>query len=114
MSLIPAFELGLWNAWILMLVFIIFHLATYLLLKRIDKGYLKKRVEETPGNVPFTHSEKIIDKFSSVILVFLFAYSIFLPLRLGTVWLYVGLGIFVLGQIFGTLYQIPWATFYDL
>ena len=42
-----ASTLGLWNAWILMLAFIIFHVISYLLLKRIGKGYLKKRVAET-------------------------------------------------------------------
>ena len=107
MSLIPVFELGLWNAWILMLIQLIIN---HLLLMRISEGYLKKRIAETPGTVPLNKTEKKIDIFGTVILFLLFAYSIFLPLQLGTVWFYLGLVIFLLGLILGLIVSIPWVT----
>ena len=60
--------------------------------------------------VPLTKTEKIIDRFCTLILVFLFIYPIFLPLRLGTMWFIIGLAIFLMGIVFGIFYQIPWVT----
>ena len=107
MSLIPDFELGLWNAWILMFIQVIIN---HFLLMQISKGYLKKRVAETPGTVPLNETEKKIDIFSTIFLFLLFIYSVVLPLQLGTVWFYTGLVIFLLGLILGLIVSIPWVT----
>ena len=42
MSLIPAFEIGVWNAWILMLAFLFIHLVPLALLNLIHKGAFKR------------------------------------------------------------------------
>jgi hypothetical protein len=88
MSLIPAFEIGLWNAWIFMLL----EVLTFPLFTRIAKG----RAPEVEGKSQVSampRTEKITLYSSKVIYIPAFIYSIFLPLKLGTVWFYVGLPI---------------------
>ena len=102
MLLIPAFEIGIWNAWIFM---------PYLFLMIILVGKLKKG--EDPGKNElntFSKNEKRI--FNSAMLVFLSAviYSIFLPLKLGTIWLYVGLPITLIGLVILTIVMANFAT----
>jgi len=50
--------------------------------------------------VPFSKTEKMLAYSTHIIIMpFVFVYSIFLPLKLGTVWLYVGLPIFALSLV---------------
>lgn len=101
MSLIPEFELGLWNAWIFIIpIFIIPHLI-------INKYKARGSAEEERF---YTKKEK---KFTSILMVTIFAsviYSVFLPLKLGTAWFYVGLCIYLLGMIFLTMATLNFAT----
>jgi len=98
MSLIPAFEIGVWNAWIFML-----YLALHPLLIRLiaGKGGLKRM--GNPADMPLTKTEKKISTFSTVIFILLLIYSVFLPLKLGTMWFYIGLPICLLGLIMFTI-----------
>ena len=93
MSLIPAFEIGVWNAWILMLYFPLHPLIMILTDKLVGVGNITKKM----GSVPYNKTEKIIMNFSMILLVLAFIYSIFLPLKLGTVWLYIGSSIYLFG-----------------
>lgn len=106
MSLTPAFEVGLWNAWIFMLAFIFFHVAPAALLSLLYKGIFKNR----PTSVPYNKTEKRTLIFFMVILCLLFIYSVFLPLPLGTAWFYIGLVIFLLGVTVFQIAGVPWAT----
>ena len=99
MSLIPAFEIGIWNAWILML-----YLALHPLLIRLIAGKEGlKRLGENPADMPLTKTQKKISTFSTVIYILLLIYSVFLPLKLGTMWFYIGLPICLLGLIMFTI-----------
>jgi len=92
MSLIPAFEIGLLNAW----MFIIPYAYVYYGLSRLIVDS-KATLFMQPS---YTKSEKI---FFGVLTVTFFGpwiYSIFLPLKLGAAWLYSGLPIYLLGLIF--------------
>jgi len=92
MSLIPAFELGLWNAWILTLYLPLHPLIMILIDKAVGTGDIFKKMEAPTHN----KAESIINIFSNFVLFFgLFIYSIFLPLQLGTTWFYVGLALCV-------------------
>jgi protein-S-isoprenylcysteine O-methyltransferase Ste14 len=95
MSLIPEFELGLWNAWIItVLGFILPWIPSY-----INKEATKKRMEEIKWS-EFSKTVKIVLIITQVIIMpFTIIYSFFLPLKLGTVWFYVGLPISILGII---------------
>ena len=104
MSLIPAFEIGLWNAWILML----YMLVHAFLLSLVFKDALKKT--GSSGDIPNTNIEKRINTFRTAILVLAFIYSVFLPLKLGTTWFYIGLPICLLGLILYTIIMVNWVT----
>ena len=87
MSLIPAFEIGLWNAWILTTILFLFIMLSGALPKDIGKRI-------TPA--------KEVKNINSVMMIVFFTmiiFSIFLPLKLGTVWFYVGLAVYLLGFI---------------
>ena len=104
MPLMPAFEIGVWNAWVLM----IWLLIPYFLepLNIIPKGREK-------GSNFVDEFNKIQKKaFFSLHIIFLlsFIYSIFLPLKLGIVWFYTGLPIYLLGLILYTMVFVGFAT----
>lgn len=90
MSLIPAFEIGLWNAWIFTVPMVILWLVGV-------NFIFKKRMPESPPE------EDLKGRIISIILVLmmftLYAYSIFLPIRLGTTWFFIGLPVYLIGII---------------
>ena len=105
MSLMPAFEIGLWNAWIFMLLDVL----TFPLFMRIAKG----RAPEDEGKSQvsaLSRTERITLYSSKIIYIPAFIYSIFLPLKLGTVWFYVGLPITLIGLIAGVIVILNWAA----
>ena len=89
MSAVPAFEIGVWNAWLLMLLLFLIPA----IMSSIKKGLFKK----TESTATLNKREKRVFVLSKVVLVLTFLYSIFLPLRLGTLWFYIGLPISLLG-----------------
>ena len=96
MSLVPAFEIGIWNAWILQVIFILTLSAPDFLMSKESKEKSKKATE----SVPLTKTrKKLFRSTHTVIMPLTVIYSIFLPLKLGTVWFYVGLLIFVLALV---------------
>jgi protein-S-isoprenylcysteine O-methyltransferase Ste14 len=98
--LTPAFEVGVWNAWILLLFLPLHPLIMMLIDKLVGTGDMFKKME-TPA---LSKTESIINIFGSYVLFFgLFIYSIFLPLQLETAWFYVGLALCVLGMVTWTI-----------
>ena len=89
MSAIPAFEIGVWNGWLLMLPLFLIPA----IMSTIKKGLFRKT--ESRGNL--SRREKRVFVVSKIVLVLASLYSIFLPLRLGTLWFYIGLPISLLG-----------------
>jgi len=91
MSLIPEFELGIWNAWILVLPIIVLSaLLTKMLVKR-ESGKIQ--------DSGLTNKERIIFTIHHLIFLASCAYTIFLPLKLGTAWFYIGLLSYLLGML---------------
>ncbi|UCE40188.1 MAG: isoprenylcysteine carboxylmethyltransferase family protein [Candidatus Aminicenantes bacterium] len=91
MLLTPAFEIGIWNAWILQVVF---YLSMFIPDFFLDKETRKKskRMSQFP---PFKKKEKVLAiSTHAIIMPAVLIYSIFLPLKTGTAWLYAGLTIF--------------------
>ena len=107
MSLIPAFEIGISNAWIFTAAFFTLLFLPLQLLPAISKNTTTRSLSTT---VPLNGIEKIIDILVVVIMVLLVIYSIFLPLQLGTAWFYVGLGVFALAFITGAIIAVNWLT----
>jgi len=92
MSLIPVFKLGLWNAWII---------TVYLILTgMVPMFFIGKERKQKMGWPPFNKTEKILALITHAVIMPVAAiYSIFLPLKLGAAWLYVGLPICFLGGL---------------
>jgi protein-S-isoprenylcysteine O-methyltransferase Ste14 len=89
MLLIPVLKIGALNGWILML----YPLIHPLLIMLIVKDAMQKMQSGEQNK-----TEKIIFMFNGIILFFgLFIFSLFLPLKLGTAWFYVGLALCILG-----------------
>jgi len=105
MSLIPAFEIGVWNAWILMLYPALHPLIIWLVLGK--EGW--KRLGN-PDGMSFTKAQQRIGNVSTAILALLSIYSIFLPLKLGTIWFYLGLPVYLIGFITFTIAIVNVAT----
>jgi protein-S-isoprenylcysteine O-methyltransferase Ste14 len=102
MSLVPAWEIGLWNAWIFM---------AYLLLSFILFFYIA--IKKSAPSVKETGLSRISMMFatsSKLLLLPAMVYSIFLPLKLGTAWFYVGLPITLIGLVAYTIVLINWAA----
>jgi len=108
MSLVPDFELGLWNAWIFMLYVIFSNVLPYVLSgKLIDKDLLKKA---TAADMQLNKTEKKVSNIISFLFFALIAYSLFLPFKLGTIWLYVGFLTYLLGAIIETIAMLDFFT----
>jgi protein-S-isoprenylcysteine O-methyltransferase Ste14 len=105
MSLIPAFEIGLWNAWI---IIVLSFLSGPVSIFLINKQAMKK-LTATPS-VPYSKTEKIADRIYLLLALATIVYSIFLPLKLGTVWLYVGLPICFLPLVMNLITAVSFAT----
>jgi protein-S-isoprenylcysteine O-methyltransferase Ste14 len=90
MSLIPEFELGLWNAWILVIPVLIFSFVGYRILGKRGSGGVAGR----------TSKEKMLESIGMLVIFAFYAYSFFLPLKLGTSWFYGGLLIYLIGLFF--------------
>lgn len=91
MSLMPAFKIGIWNAWILQ---VLFYLSMFIpdIFSGKEAKKKSKRMSQFP---PFKKTEKILAiSTHAVIMPVVLIYSIFLPLKIGTAWLYAGLLIF--------------------
>ena len=77
MSLLPEFELGFWNAWLLLLYFPFHPLIFIVVDKIVGTGDVMKKM----GDVPFENQEKIVTAVSMIITLLLLVASIFLPLQ---------------------------------
>jgi len=95
MSLIPDFELGLWNAWMFVLSFF----SLFIAFKILDHLGGKKR-SSRPDKPPFNAKEERLYGISQLAIWASNIYSVFLPLKLDTAWFYAGLSIFLFGMVF--------------
>ena len=102
MSLVPAFEIGVWNAW----VFTIFPIMTIPFLFRIAGKRGSTHDEEL--DMPTIH--RIITASTKLLMFPILIYSIFLPLKLGTMWFYIGCPITLLGIITSITALVNWAA----
>jgi protein-S-isoprenylcysteine O-methyltransferase Ste14 len=93
MSLIPAFDIGVWNAWIFMVASLI--PVIFLFMALVTRGHK----EGTAFTASFSKMQKNAFSSHQLIYFILIIYSIFVPLKLGTVWFYVGLPVFLVGLI---------------
>jgi protein-S-isoprenylcysteine O-methyltransferase Ste14 len=102
MSFIPAFEFGLWNAWILIIPLIIYWFSGI-------KFLFSKRMSKTPSLK--RRRDKIISQTLVLAMFISFIYSVFLPINLETIWwVYIGLLIYFIGIFLITITMINFAS----
>lgn len=107
--LVPAFELGFLNAWLFMVYVIFYNVLPYLLslIRPIYKELLKKG---SGPDIPFNKTEEILAKIIFLVFIIPIVYSIFLPIKLSSVWFYVGLFIYLVGIVIGTMAMYDFYT----
>jgi protein-S-isoprenylcysteine O-methyltransferase Ste14 len=108
MSRTPAFQIGLWNAWIFMVLF----LAAAQVPLWIDRDKkADKRTEGEPTGSELERTTRIVHVITHlIILPFTLIYSIFLPLKLGTLWFFAGLPICLLALVVILMVSISFST----
>ncbi len=104
MSLVPAFEIGLWNAWLFMSIFLLQWLAVIL-----AGGRVYQRTGH-PADMKRSKPERRTGKAAMITWLVATIYSIFLPLQLGTAWFYIGLGVFLAGLVMLIVATLNFAT----
>ena len=104
MSLIPEFEVGLWNAWIFMLI----SLLTLPFLFHISKRRVIPSQDEEFN--AFSKRNKMLFISSKFIFFIAAIYSIFLPLKLGTIWFYIGVPVTIIGLAGMIIVMVNWAN----
>jgi protein-S-isoprenylcysteine O-methyltransferase Ste14 len=102
MSLMPAFEIGVWNAWILVIPMLI----TFFFDMRVTAA----RESGQSGDFQLTTKEKRIINAVFLPLTVCLIYAVFLPLQLEKAWLYSGLLIFSFGVVFTIVAVLNFAT----
>ena len=102
MSLIPEFALGLWNAWILVIPMLI----TFFFDVRVTAA----RESGKAGDFELTKRENMLMNAVFLPMIVSFVYAIFLPMQLGTIWLYSGLLIFLFGMVFTVVAVLNFAS----
>jgi len=106
MSIVPVFEIGIWNAWI----FVIILFAAAFVPLSINNEKAEKRMEGEPTGSEQKKVTKIVNAITHMVIMPLtLIYSIFLPIKLGTWWFYSGLPIYLSGIIMVLLFSISFA-----
>ena len=102
MSAVPAFDIGVWNAWIL---------TVYQVLAIPFLFYIAgKRGATHDEELDLPNMLRAISGFTKMFTLLILIYSIFLPLKLGTMWFYIGLPITLLGLVIEVIALVNWAT----
>jgi protein-S-isoprenylcysteine O-methyltransferase Ste14 len=110
MSLVPEFELGLWNAWIFWLYYVLAIVPMMLIFRIGAKDEWKKATGRLYSDILPNKTERRLRYIGYFVMLALIIFSLFLPLKLDTVWFYVGLLIYLLGVIFDVMAGVSFAT----
>jgi protein-S-isoprenylcysteine O-methyltransferase Ste14 len=106
MSFVPEFELGLWNAWVFMgPFFVVTLLILFFMVKKGAPGSPSRAVQRACKS----RSTMFVAVLSKFIYFPAVLYSVFLPLKLGSVWFYVGFPVMLLGLVGSVLVLVDWA-----
>jgi len=97
-----SFSLGIWNAWILQVIYFIVSMQP-LVVRKLIKGTIKKESKRlkdiSPTHVKDTLFSKILYWFLFIIFIISFVITFFLPLQIGTIFFPIGLLLFSIGVI---------------
>jgi protein-S-isoprenylcysteine O-methyltransferase Ste14 len=94
-SLLPAFKIGVLNAWILMLYYPLHPVLMLLIDQLVGTGGIYKKM----ADAPYSKTEKLAFIGANALSFILLLYSIFLPLKLGSGWFYAGMVVYLFGLV---------------
>lgn len=97
MSLIPEFALGIANAWWFLIVYMI------IMAGQLQFYPNKKEIMKRLTTHPETENQRWVGRFNRILYFGSMIYAVFLPLKIGTIWFWAGLALFVIAM---TLYAI--------
>ena len=96
MSAIPVFDIGVWNAWIIQVVFFVIMMVPDIFISKD----LKERTKRATESIPFSKINRRLSLSTHIVIMpLVFIYSIFVPLKLGTAWFYVSLPILIVAAV---------------
>ena len=98
----PPLELGLLNGWIFTACLVLRHPAMRLINKEVWQKV------GAPARMPLSSRERCLALLATAAKWCVFAYSVFLPLKVGTMWFRVGLPIALAGA---AIYTVVWVNF---
>lgn len=93
MSWIPAFEIGVWNAWFFMCIYPLQWLAVL-----IVPRHIAERTSHAP-EILQTRQDRVMAFLTQGFWIGATLYSIFVPFQVGTPWLWAGLALFIAGLL---------------
>lgn len=93
MSVIPAFEIGLWNAWWFMIIYPLQWLVVLIIPSRIGQRTSHAK------DIINTRQDRIMSFLTQGFWIGATLYSIFIPFYLGTPWFWAGLALFIAGLL---------------
>ena len=102
MELMPVFEIGIWNAWLFMLYVILYNIVPYFI-SLIGPTYSKVVKKAAGSDIYINKTEQKIGQIMFFIFLIPIIYSFFLPIKLFTVWFYIGLFLYLIGVVIGTI-----------
>lgn len=97
MSLVPAFEIGIWNAWTFTIIYPLQWLVVVIMSRQTATR------TDDPAELKQNRRYRFLSSATMITWVVASLYSIFLPLCIGTAWFYTGLTAALLGIITVTL-----------
>jgi protein-S-isoprenylcysteine O-methyltransferase Ste14 len=107
MSILPASEIGVWNAWILVVLL----LAAAFAPLAISSEKSDKRMEGEPTGSEQARVTRVATVITHVVIMPLtLLYGIFVPIKLGTWWFYSGALIYLLGLAMVLMSSLSFAT----
>lgn len=107
MSWLPEFEIGLWNAWIFM---IILYAAVFVPLAIYGERVAQRTEGEPSGSEQAKVTRTVMTVTHMIIMPFTMIISIFVPIKVGTWWVYSGLLVYVLGLVMVLMFSISFVT----
>lgn len=90
---VPAFEIGVWNVWLFMSVFVL----QMLVIMAVDKRVMER--SHIPKEAKQSRTDKYTGPIANLVWLIALGYSLFIPLQLGTIWFYSGSIVFLIGTI---------------
>lgn len=107
MSLVPDLEIGVWNAWIFIIILYVAILAPMAIMGDV----IEKRTQGEPSGDEQSKKAKYVMIITHMIIMPLtLIISIFVPIKVGTWWLYSGLLVYVLGLVMVLMFSISFGT----